>query len=282
MNYYYFGGGDLIKREDWHYNQVAVLEECGFSGVLFTYAPDQGDFFTRVSRDIDLSKKIKYMLAIRAHAISPQYLTMLSQGVEMIQPHRLQINLISGHIKEHEKSFGGILGTPNDLSSNIDRSNHLIDYMKELDNMRTNNSRIHQPDIFVTTTNKFVYETASNLGFKMIIAYREYKQGRWTVHSNYQSHANHLMPGEPFDFTNNNVMISVSPVIRKTQKEIDALDKPQLTNDTEYFTYESFYHFVKKLESQGINHLMMHGWPEPERQNIMNFIKFFTSIGVNV
>jgi hypothetical protein len=56
-----------------------------------------------LARDIDLTKKIKYMIALRPYNISPQYLTMINQSINQIMPDRLQINFISGYIKPHEK-----------------------------------------------------------------------------------------------------------------------------------------------------------------------------------
>jgi hypothetical protein len=275
LEYYYFKGGNLIEESSGQL--LEILEDSGFSGVLFTYAPNQGDFFTRVARDIDISKKIKYMLAIRPHALSPQYLTMLSHGVGIIMPNRLQINLISGHIKENERQFGGILGKPNDLSSPIERSNYLIDYMHELDRMKKENSVAHSPDFFVTTTNKYVFNTASELNNKMIIPYREYKQGYWTTYLNYQQSSCELIEGEPFDIKGKTVMLSIAPIIRETQGELDSLIKKRWTNDTEYFTYEDFLNFIGKIELDGITHLMMHGWPEQECENIIKFTKWVTS-----
>jgi hypothetical protein len=54
------------------------------------------------ARDIDISKKIKYMVAIRPYAISPQYLVMMNHSMNDIMSNRVQFNLILGHIKEHE------------------------------------------------------------------------------------------------------------------------------------------------------------------------------------
>lgn len=271
MKYYYFAGGDHTKKRR-RRNPISVLEDHGFSGVLFTYNSLQGDYFTRIARDIDLSQKIIYMIAIRPYAISPQYLTMINQSISSIMPNRLQINLISGHIKEEEKNFGGILGNVTDSSSNIDRSNYLISYIEELDKMKQKNKNKYHPDFFVTTTNEYVFDAASKLNNKMIIPYREYKRGFWSIYTNREK-SDHFVPGKKINLKNEKVMISVSPVIRKTQKEIDSLDKKMWTIDTEYFTYESFNNFVKKLELEGINHLMVHAWPIEERYEIINYIK---------
>lgn len=275
MKYYYFGGGDHTEDSKEN-NRISLLEESGFTGVLFTYNAWQGDYMVKMARDLDPSQKIIYMAAIRPHVISPQYLTMISQAMSSIMPNRFQVNLISGHIKEEEKTFGGILGEVTDLSSHIDRSNYLIKYLEELDKMKNQNTEFHELDFFVSTTNEYVFNVASKLKNKMIIPYRDYKNKHWTIYTDYQKTDN-IIVGNKIDFKNKTIMISVAPIIRKTQEEIDALDKTMWTNDTEYFSYKGFYDFIKKLESEGINHLMVHGWPAEESEEIIKCIKLISS-----
>jgi hypothetical protein len=265
MDFYYFGGhiGSSLMKD---------LDDANFTGVLFTYDAMQGDFFTRLARDIKHDQKIKYMIAIRPYAISPQYLCMVNQSINEIMPDRLQINLISGHVKPHEQSVGGILGDINDSSSNIDRSNYLIKYVEMLEELRKN-PRNQIPDYYVSTTNRFVFDASSALNSKMIIAYRNYRHGCWVIRSEFDQI---LEKGDPFSLDGTRSMISLSPIIRKTQEEIDVLDKPYLTYDTDYFTYEQFDAFVKKLESDGVKELMLGGWPESERNIIIKFVKEYT------
>lgn len=266
MKFYYFGGGDHTSN-----NKINLLEKSGFSGVLFTYDCFQGDYFVKIARDMKPHKKIIYMVAIRPHALSPQYLTMITNSLNQISPGRVQINLIAGHIKDHEKKFGGILGDISDSSTNIERSNNLIEYLKELDNMKNNNPHLILPDLFVTTTNEFVFDVANKLKNKVIIPYSHYKRGHWTIYTNYPI-SNHGRPSKEIDISETDVMISLSPIIRETQEEIDSLDKKKWTTDTEYFTYSEFYSFIKKIEDEGIKYLMMHAWPENEEDQIIKFM----------
>ena len=67
---------------------------------------------------------------------------MINESIKNIVPNRLQLNIISGHIKEHEKDFGGILGDVNDLSSKIDRSNYLIKYLDVVNNLKDVDERV--------------------------------------------------------------------------------------------------------------------------------------------
>jgi len=278
MNFHYFGGHVSTTASN-----IDELEDAHCDGILFTYRPWQGDFFTFVARTMKLDQKIKYMIAIRPHALSAQYLCMINQSINEIQPERLQVNIIAGHIKPDEVDFGGILGTVTDSSSIPDRTNYMIDYLKELRDMESNGVQI--PECYVTCTNIYSLEAVAKLGYKIIFPYREYKFGYFLD----KSVDGQLKPGVSFDLSDKKIMLAISPIIRDTQEEIDAefpknivvhtqdgksyLDRFRFLNDTAYFTYDNFVRFVKELESKGINEILFNGSPESERDNLIKYIK---------
>jgi hypothetical protein len=278
MNFHYFGGHVSTTASN-----IDELEDAHCDGILFTYRQWQGDFFTFVARTMKLDQKIKYMIAIRPHALSAQYLCMINQSINEIQPERLQINIIAGHIKPDEVDFGGILGTVTDASSIPDRTNYMIDYLKELRDMENNGVQI--PECYVTCTNIHSLEAVAKLGYKIIFPYREYKFGYFLD----KSVDGQLKPGVGFDLSDKKIMLAISPIIRDTQEEIDAefpknivvhtqdgksyLDRFRFLNDTAYFTYDNFVRFVKELESKGINEILFNGAPESERDNLIKYIK---------
>lgn len=261
MKFYYFGG-------NFNPGFLRKLEEHHFSGVLFTYDATQGDFFTKVARDIDTTKKIKYMLAIRPHTISPQYLCMVAHGMNDIMKDRLQINLISGHIKEHERDFGGILGTLTDLSPRQERSQYLINYIECLNEMKSN-PKVTIPDYYISTTNKYVFKTATSFNDKIIMGYRDFRKSYWTeINENGNEY-----PGESFTMPKENVMIAIGPILRETKEELDAIDRGSKTTDSVYLTYKEFDNLIQELEQMNINEILMHGWPFEERDIIIDYIK---------
>lgn len=270
MEYYYFNGGDHTKN-----NRMNLLESHGFSGALFTYNSWSQDFMILAARDIDISKKIKYMVAIRPYAISPQYLVMMNHSMNDIMSNRVQFNLILGHIKEHETQWGGMEGTVHDQSSLIERSNYLINYIKELDKMHKQKAFDHMPDFFVSATNEHVFNIASELNNKIILSYRDYKHGRWIKTADYPTKGEHVF-GNPIDLSNKTIMVSICPIIRETQEELDLISSENRTNDTEYFTYQEFLHFINQLQSDQIKYLLIHPWSEDEEKIILPIIKELT------
>jgi hypothetical protein len=279
MKFYYFGG---VLNSD--ASNIDYLEENGFDGVLFTYNPYQGDFFVRIANTINKNQKIKYMIAIRPHTVSAQYLCMINQSMNEIQKNRLQINLISGHIKPHEIDFNGIIGDITDYSSVKDRTKYLIEYMQELSQMEQN-KKIEVPDYYVSCTNIFAYEKATELKQKIILPYAVYKDGYFLD----KDVPNQTKPGAKLNISDQKIMIAIAPVIRETEENIDFefpknkithsfdgrkyFDREKATTDTEYFTYDEFCKFIKRLESEKISEILVTGSPPAERPNMISYIK---------
>ena len=278
MRFCYFGGSVSLKESN-----IEQLEDAHFDSVLFTYRQLQGDFFTIIARTMNTSKKIKYMVAIRPHALSAQYLTMIHQSIKSIQKDRLQINIIAGHIKPDEIDFGGIIGSITDKSSIPDRTNYMIDYIQELDNMKNNGIDI--PDCYVSCTNNYALEAAAKLNYKIIFSYKDYKFGYFLD----KSIEGQEKPGDIFDLSNKKITLAISPIIRETQEEIDKefpkdvlvhvyggtsyKDRPRFAKDTAYFTYDRFVSFIKELEEKGIHEVLLNAIPESENNNLINYIK---------
>lgn len=271
MNFYYFGGvfNDVNSQET-----ASKLERNNFSGVMFTYDSTQGDMFVRVARDINKEEKIKYLIAIRPYTISPQYLNTINDSISQIAKDRLQVNLISGYIKDHEKDVSGIVGEVNDSSDSVDRSNYMIEFLKALNEMPDN-----KLDFYVSTTNSYVFDTVKQYENKIILPYHIYKRGFWSDSLKDTSLMYEL------DIDNTEVMIAMTPIIRDTEEELNLLhnhairpiwkkgEKSKVLDDVEYFTPDSFNDFIEALEADGINHLLINAVPRDEKDIIIPFIK---------
>lgn len=277
MEFYYFGG---------YFDEgfISRLEDSGFSGVMFTHDLSQGDMFTKVARDIKYTEKIKYLVAIRPYTISPQYLCIINQSINSIMKERLQINLISGYPKENEIDFGGILGSINDLSSKIDRSKYLIEYVNILNTMPGNKNNRNKLDFYVSATNKYVLEAAQVHNNKIILPYRVYVNQHWFVDDN---NPDEILSNK-INLKDTDAMIAITPVFRKTEEELRLLDgyvikpawrkgeKEHSVTDVEYFTYEQFNSFIDRLEKEGIKQILMNAWPPEERDVVIEAIKEYT------
>lgn len=230
---------------------IPVLEEAGFEGVLFVYNALSDDKFTHIARNISSDTKIKHMVAIRPYVISPQYLSMIHKSISQINPYILQTNLISGHIKDEEKDYGGILGPVNHFSSPKERSEYLIEYVESLESLQSN-----IPDYYVSATNPFTFEIAKKYNAKMIIQYSHYKENK-------------------YDLTNTRSMISITSILRKSKEEINALPESKVKHriDMAYFTYDEFTKLINKMKSEGINQVILSSWTDEDQNNVIEFVK---------
>jgi hypothetical protein len=248
MNFFWFERSELFDIKE----LSLELEDNGFSGVLLTYSFFSGDQFVKIANTIDTNKKIKYIVAIRPYAISSQYLSMINRSFSKISEGRIFINLVTGWIYENEKSIGGLQGEVNDTSSNVDRSNYLINYIESL-----KSTRGKTPEFYVSVTNENVFESVKKE--KLIIPYSWYKINK-------------------FDLSEANVMVSIMPVIRNTQEELDIIDKDRSNQDVEYFTNEQFTLFLQELDKNKINNILItEESSEEEKESIMSFVRDFTN-----
>jgi hypothetical protein len=229
--------------------EVKILHDHHYSGALFTYNIDTGDYFTRIANQIDKKIDFKYMVAIRPYAVSPQYLCMINNSMNIIAKDKIQINLVSGTLKDWEKDFGGIIGTTNDLSSNVEKSKYLMEY---IENIETIKRKI--PDYYVTITNQFVFNKASNLGSKMMIPYEDYKNNS-------------------YDLNNKKIMIAVFPIIRETREELNNNKLRSDLSNLGLFLPEEFIDFIEELKNKGIEEVMICHWDKKEKKILNKIIK---------
>jgi hypothetical protein len=285
MKFYYFGGSMGGPK---NIESPSNLDKHNFSGVMFTHDIPEGDMFVKIAKDISPNEKIKYLVAIRPYTISPQYLSMIDRSMSKIGMDRLQINLISGYIKDHEDGIGGIVGNINDRSSSVDKSNYMIDFLKSLNEMYPDKeppaywqdpNYKDKLDMYVSTTNSYIFEAAKKYGHKIILPYHIYARGSWSD----------FLKGPsisiPLELEGIEIMLAITPIIRKTEEELDLLTNyairpvwkkgeiPQVVSDAAYFTYQQFNDFVQTLEKRGINHLLINAVPPEEVGVILPFIK---------
>ena len=227
MNIYWFQ-----RTDDFNFKILSEeLESYGFNGILFPTNAGGIDYFIHIARDIDPTKKIKYMVAIRPYTVSPQYIAKIKRSMDKISSNRILINFVTGHVGDEEKNVGGIVGNINDLSSNIERSKYMIIYLTELNKIKTK-----LPDFYISTTNEFIFDAAE--GNKVLIPHSWYKINR-------------------FDLNKKQSMIHVSPIIRETEEEIKKIDQTDWPQDTEFFTKNEFKRFIYDLEEQNFDGVLI-------------------------
>lgn len=269
MKFYYFGG---VLGSETSVKSPSNLNKHGFDGVMFTHDIPQGDIFIQTALNIKPNERIKYLVAIRPYTISPQYLYMINDSLNKIQPGRVQLNIISGYTKNHENEVKGIVGEVNDQSDKVEKRKYLVKFLDSLSEM---NKNVKVPlDFFVTTTNPRVLDAVNRNNNKIILPYSLYKNDIWSKKFN-----------RPLEVKSKDIMLAITPIIRDTEEELEALkdyalrptwqegEVSRVVNDAAYFTPDTFHEFVKSLKKDGIHYLLINAVPQDENAIVIPFIK---------
>jgi hypothetical protein len=247
MKIYFFNG---------NFDNIDKIYDSGFDGNLFTYGAGNKDYFTFIAQNkTKLKKNFKYMVALRPYVMSPQYLFMINKTICESIGDILEINLITGWIKEEEKPFNAFLGNINDTSSSIDRSNYLIEYLEVMNNLkkRVGLKSRYIPNIYVSITNHFVFDAASKLNYKMIIPYSYYIKNM-------------------FDIKNKSVSVSLSPIIRPTIEELSQVSITMEGQDVFTCTPEQLLEILQKIKNDNIDSVFLYSYGV-DMPYVLDFVK---------
>jgi hypothetical protein len=239
MKIYYFSG--------W-FEEIKNAHASGFDGILFATGIENADF-VRVARCIDKYQNFTYMIAIRPYLISPQYLSFLCNSLDEISPGSIEINLISGWPKEHEREYGGVIGDVNDLSSNIDKSNYLIKFLDVFNAMKG----LKLPKLFVSTTNQFTFEAAKKHDQNVILPYSRYISGEYNI-------------------DNSKAIVSIGPIFKDDDENTIHANH----SDSTAFTKKQFADLLDDLSSKGFYGVLV--YETNAEKKVMQFVKDYKAL----
>jgi hypothetical protein len=217
---------------------IKEIDKFGVDGVLHTYNAYHPSPFITIPKELEQTN-IKHMIAIRPYTISPQLLSQISRTIDKCYERNvLQINLISGWIKENEKNAGGILGLVNDDSSKEDRLKYLVEYVDALEDLEIKNL-----DYYISVTNELTFNAAVKHNSKMIIDYKHFEEERYQINGK-------------------RIMIVLSP-----NKDDGTLK-----------THEELLNNVKILDFNGIKEIIFPGGNQSAIDSTLEFIKKYKGL----
>jgi alkanesulfonate monooxygenase SsuD/methylene tetrahydromethanopterin reductase-like flavin-dependent oxidoreductase (luciferase family) len=90
-------------------NLSRELDFYGYYSLLLTYHSQNPDLLLKslVSAESDI--KLKYMIAMRTYAVSPEYLAMITASYNQIFPNKLMFNIVSGDLHADETTINDIV-----------------------------------------------------------------------------------------------------------------------------------------------------------------------------
>lgn len=92
------GREDLIRMSK-------VLDDADIYSVLLPYGATGPDYLVSVPDMIQNSKKLKFMVALRPYALSPEYAAKIFRTFNATYGHRLILNMVAGALSPEEEKF---------------------------------------------------------------------------------------------------------------------------------------------------------------------------------
>jgi hypothetical protein len=106
LQYHFFANSWTNPSPKEILDRVSFLNDHGYESVLLTYQSSNEDYFLKAAHILQKNEKIKFMIALRPTALSPEYCAMQCAAFDSIDQNRLLLNIVSGHIAPHENTKG--------------------------------------------------------------------------------------------------------------------------------------------------------------------------------
>lgn len=244
---------------------VEELDKVGYYSVLFPIKSTTADYLPIAISSMRADQKIKYMIPVRPYLLSPQYLGMLSAGIESVTPGRTIFNFINGHLDEDE-SLDGVIYNSIDFSSKENRRKHLEEFVTTLGHIKMQD----KPDfseLLVSGGSLETVETTQRLGVGLATSYSIFLQNYHWLYSKYQFKK-----------------IFVQVCILVCDEDDKSVISTAISNNPSgviYGTYETIARKIEELESMGVTDLLLSNafdGGKEERYKIHSFVsRFLTS-----
>ena len=95
-----------MHRNGWENNKhdlvkmAKFLDEQGIISVLLPYGPEGLDYLLHVPNMLNNTNKIRFLIAIPAYAVSPEYIAKTFRTMRQFNGQRLDLNLVAGNYDE--------------------------------------------------------------------------------------------------------------------------------------------------------------------------------------
>jgi hypothetical protein len=227
------------------------IDQHGYHSILFVYHSKMPDNLIKVVRSISDKQKIKYMIAIRTYAISPEYLSMICKSFNDMFGDRLMLNIVSGDIHDEETSVNDIVMFKEKLSTPDDRLIYTKEWMDKFISMFPGGKT---PEIVMGGHSDFTREMSN--------------QYDATHLSMLDMHIKHLNKDK--HIINNKQMVSVSIVARETYDEAELfMSQAENKSSKQWTIYGSKKEIVDKIneiKSLGVTDIIISASPNDQKQ----------------
>jgi len=232
------------------------IDGYGYYSTLLVYHSRMPDNFIKVARALSKNEKVKYMLAIRTYAISPEYMAMICKSFSEIADNKLMLNIVSGDIHKDENTINDLVM----ISELLDTPEKRLVYTKQwMDKFLNIKDFDKKPEI--------VMSGHSDITRSMAVEYNAIHLSMYDMYKKYIQ--------EESAIVNPKQMVSLSFVVRETQEEADIFFS-SLKDNEKLWTIpgnkQTIKNFVKELDLLGITDILISGHVDDGQQVLIHDI----------
>lgn len=241
------------------------LDDAGFYAMLVPYGVGENNHFIEAANAMDLNQKLKYIVGVRPHTVSPQYLAMIIKSLNDIQPDRVWINFVAGFIREDEVESGGTMFPEEFERSFKDRKEYMSKYIPIFNDFCK--SKAIQTKLCMTGMSEEVFSLVEQHADYNVIAFEPYTRLKGFR-----------------DISKPRIM-SICPVIEDDEEYLLYLQSlDNIPQDIMFTTTEDLMLKINDLKTKGFNDIMLftHGKNnsdhDHEKYKLIEFVKKYKKI----
>jgi alkanesulfonate monooxygenase SsuD/methylene tetrahydromethanopterin reductase-like flavin-dependent oxidoreductase (luciferase family) len=151
-----------------------VLDYAGYYSLLTVYHSTIPDYWIKIANIINPEHKLKYMIAMRTYAISPEYCAMMCEGFNEIDSNRLILNIAAGDLHKDETSAQDAVGISNLLLTHEDRVAYTSEWLEKFTSLKILKNK---PEIVVSGTSEGTIANSKQYADAHLCMYSSYKNG---------------------------------------------------------------------------------------------------------
>ena len=247
INFHWMYRGPQLSTTDIE-NLSSKLDAAGYYSVLLPFHTQWSDYLLKTARAINPAQRLKYFIAIRPYALSPQYLAMMCEAFNEIAENRLMLNLVVGRVSNDEDLEGFAPGVdPSQLQTNQARKDYRDSFLLNFQRIKVLKTR---PEIVIAGSSEQSIEAAATYGDVLAASYGDFM----------------LDPDRHFERTGR-LLISVGLIICDTSEEA-ARTYDELQNTPVFFKTNYMYGSLPEireklldLHNSGVSDIMVYNLP---------------------
>jgi alkanesulfonate monooxygenase SsuD/methylene tetrahydromethanopterin reductase-like flavin-dependent oxidoreductase (luciferase family) len=241
-------------------NLVTYLDDCGYYSVLFPYYSLMSDPFIKSAAAIKKDEKIKFMVALRPRALSPEYCAMMCSAFGLIQRDRLMLNIVHGHLAPEEVQ-DAIIDPTNAFDSRESTLQYTETFLEKL--IEKTNFKNLGVDLVMSGGKSETMKISKKYADYSVVGY-----------DNFTDNPDRYSNVEP-----SKVMVGIRIVIRDSDEECKEYKDKYLNEENLLVsTKGQLLNRIAELESLGVRDMIISSHdPDQEARRVHDFVKLQNS-----